>query len=106
MSVIFKKLLLGNSSEKSGNLDRAITITNTKRNNNDITKLWSLKEEATRINKKKNDWTYEILSKNGNVKSEAENIVKNILDSKRKAEIKIDFLDYLVQNVYKNGSLF
>lgn len=106
MSVIFKKLLLGKSSENSGNLDRAITITNTKRNNNDITKLWSLKEEATRINKKKNNWKYEILSKNSDVEEEAKEVAKNILDSKRKAEIKIDFLDYLVQHVYKNGNLF
>lgn len=105
MSTIFRKLLYGNTSEKSGNLDRAVTITNTKRNVNDITKLWTLKEQATRLEKQKNDWRYETIIKSGDVRKEAEETVKNILDSKRKAEIRIDFLDYLVQNTYKKGKL-
>ena len=105
MSVIFSKLLLGRSSEGSENLDRAVTITNTRRDVNDISGLWSVKEEATRQEKKKNNWTYELLSTNSDVESKAKELASHIIDSNRRAEIKIDFLDYLVTKQKRYGNL-
>lgn len=103
MSAIIDKLINGNKSNNSGNLDRAVTITRTKRSIDDISELWEVKKIIKEERKK---WSYEFLSKDGQVENKAKEIVKNILESHRKAEIKIDFLDYLVKTNKQYGNLF